>query len=125
MLLFKTKKMRFKLILIFFLVSYFNFGQFAIRGTVTDENNIPLRDTHIHIGNQTATSNTDGNYLLENIRKGKQKIYISYIGFESITETIAIYNDTVLNFKLTPSIISLEESIILQAKNTKCITILS
>ena len=119
MLLFKTKKMRFKLILIFFLVSYFNFGQFAIRGTVTDENNIPLRDTHIHIGNQTATSNTDGNYLLENIRKGKQKIYISYIGFESITETIAIYNDTVLNFKLKPSITNLDESIVVQAKNTE------
>ncbi|NJM78419.1 MAG: TonB-dependent receptor [Flavobacterium sp.] len=111
--------MRFKLIMLFFLVCYSSFGQYAIRGTVTNENNIPLRDTHVHIGNQTTTSNIDGNFLLENIRKGKQKIYISYIGFESITETITINKDTVLNFKLKPSIINLEESIVLQAKNTK------
>ena len=119
MLIFKTKKMRFKLILLFFLVAYFCNGQFSIKGTITNENNIPLRDTHVHIGNQTTTSNIDGNYLLDNIRKGKQKIYISYIGFESITETITIYNDTVLNFKLKPSIINLDESIVVQAKNTK------
>lgn len=119
MFLFKTKKMRFKLILLFFLVSYFSFGQYSINGIITDENNIPLRDTHVHIGNKTTTSTVDGNYFLSNIPKGKQKIYISYIGYESITETITIDKDTVLNFRLVLSITKLDETIVLQAKNSK------
>lgn len=111
--------MRFKLILLFFLVSYFSFGQYSINGIITDENNIPLRDTHVHIGNKTTTSTVDGNYFLSNIPKGKQKIYISYIGYESITETITIDKDTVLNFRLVLSITKLDETIVLQAKNSK------
>ncbi|WP_445456635.1 TonB-dependent receptor [Flavobacterium sp. HNIBRBA15423] len=111
--------MRFKLILLFFLVSYFSFGQYSINGIITDENNIPLRDTHVHIGNKATTSTVDGNYFLNNIPKGKQKIYISYIGYESITETITIDKDTVLNFRLVLSITKLDETIVLQAKNSK------
>src|SRR5690606_20128422 len=41
------------------------------------------------------------------------------IGYESITETITIDKDTVLNFRLVLSITKLDETIVLQAKNSK------
>lgn len=83
-------------------------AQFTFEGKITNENNLPLSDVHIHLGNKITTTNADGIFTLKNITKGNYKLYISYIGYKTITETTIVFQNTVYDKQLIPSIITLE-----------------
>ena len=116
---FKLKEMRFLSILLFFLVGFFGYTQVTITGVISDEKGLPIRDAHVHIANKTTSTDNNGSYRLSGIPKGKQKLYISFIGYSAIEETIEISNDLTLNRLLKFDITKLEEVSIQQLSNSK------
>ena len=111
--------MRFISILFFFLVGFFGYAQVTITGVISDENGLPLRDAHVHIANKTTSTDVNGSYVLSDIPKGKQKLYISFIGYHAIAETIEISTDLTINRQLKLDITKLEDITIQQLSNSK------
>jgi len=111
--------MRFLSILFFFLVGFFGYAQVTIKGVISDENGLPLRDAHVHIANKTTSTDANGSYVLSDIPKGKQKLYISFIGYFAIDETIDISSDLTLNRKLKLDVTKLEDVTIQHTTNSK------
>ncbi len=111
--------MRFLSILFFFLVGFFGYAQVTITGVISDENGLPLRDAHVHIANKTTATDANGNYVLSGIPKGKQKLYISFIGYHAIAETIEISSDLTINRQLKLDVTKLDEITIQQISNSK------
>ncbi|MCL9770610.1 TonB-dependent receptor [Flavobacterium sp. HXWNR69] len=111
--------MRFLSILFFFLVGFFGYAQVTITGVISDENGLPIRDAHVHIANKTTSTNSKGSYTLSDVPKGKQKLYISLIGYHAIAETIEISTDLTLNRQLKIDITKLEEITIQHLSNSK------
>lgn len=106
------------LILCVFLLSYtLTNAQFLFEGKVMDENNNPLNDVHVHIGNETTSTNAAGFFSIKNIAKGTHKLYISYIGYETISESITIDKNRVYNKQLFPRVIQLESIVVNTVKN--------
>lgn len=111
--------MRFLSILFFFLVGFFGYAQVTITGVISDENGLPLRDAHVHIANKTTSTDVNGSYVLSDIPKGKQKLYISFIGYHAIAETIEISTDLTINRQLKLDVTKLEDITIQQLSNSK------
>ena len=111
--------MRFLSILFFFLVGFFGYAQVTITGVISDENGLPLRDAHVHIANKTTSTDANGTYVLTGIPKGKQKLYISFIGYYAIEETIEISTDLTINRQLKLDVTKLDDITIQQLSNSK------
>ena len=111
--------MRFLSILFFFLVGFFGYAQVTITGVISDENGLPLRDAHVHIANKTTSTDVNGSYVLSGIPKGKQKLYISFIGYHAIAETIEISTDLTINRQLKLDVTKLDDITIQQLSNSK------
>lgn len=111
--------MRFLSILFFFLIGFFGYAQVTITGVISDENGLPLRDAHVHIANKTTSTDENGSYVLSGIPKGKQKLYISFIGYHAIEETIEISTDLTINRQLKLDITKLDNITIQQISNSK------
>ncbi|EAZ96619.1 hypothetical protein FBBAL38_04330 [Flavobacteria bacterium BAL38] len=101
------------------MVGFFGYAQVTIKGVISDENGLPLRDAHVHIANKTTSTDANGSYVLSDIPKGKQKLYISFIGYFAIDETIDISSDLTLNRKLKLDVTKLEDVTIQQTTNSK------
>ena len=66
-----------KLILSFVLFNcVITIGQVKINGQITDQNRNPIEGCHIHIGNKTVNSDANGAFVINNVSKGKTKVYI-------------------------------------------------
>lgn len=111
--------MRFLSIIFFFLVSVFAHAQVTVSGTITDQNGFPLKDTHVHIANKTTSSDTNGNYLLSDVPLGEQKLYISYIGYTSIEETLIVTTDLIIDRQLEIDVTNLEIVTVKESTNSK------
>lgn len=116
---FKLKEMRFLSIKFFFLVGFFGYAQVTITGVISDENGLPLRDAHVHIANKTTSTDINGSYVLSGIPKGKQKLYISFIGYHAIEETIEISSDLTINRQLKLDVTKLDDITIQHLSNSK------
>jgi iron complex outermembrane receptor protein len=106
------------LIFCFLLFSLCLFSQNTISGKITNQENIPLEGSHIHIGKKTGTPDALGNYFIKNVSSGKVKVHVSYIGYQSIDTLVVLNNDLVLNFKLKELTFRLNEINIIHARNT-------
>ena len=111
--------MRYLSILFFFLVGFFGYAQVTVTGVISDENGLPLRDAHVHIANKTTSTDVNGSYVLSGIPKGKQKLYISFIGYHAIEETIEISTDLTINRQLKLDVTKLDDITIRQLSNSK------
>lgn len=111
--------MRFLSILFFFLVGFFGYAQVTVTGVISDENGLPMRDAHVHIANKTTSTDANGSYVLSGIPKRKQKLYISFIGYHAIEETIEISTDLTINRQLKLDITKLVDITIRQLSNSK------
>jgi iron complex outermembrane receptor protein len=105
--------------LFFFLVSFFGYTQVMITGVISDENGLPIRDAHVHIANKTTGTDANGSYVLSGIPKGKQKLYISFIGYHAIAETIEISNNLTINRQMKLDVTKLDEITIQQHSSSK------
>ncbi|MFV0564838.1 MAG: outer membrane beta-barrel protein [Flavobacteriaceae bacterium] len=85
------------------------YGQeFALSGTVLDNGKLPVSYANITINAfdnsqfvQGTTSNEEGFFKIENLKKGRYKLQISYLGYESIEDSVDLKN----NFQLQPYIL--------------------
>jgi iron complex outermembrane receptor protein len=118
----KLKEMRFLSVLFFFMVSCLGYAQVTITGVITDENSLPLKDAHVHIANKTTSTNASGSYVLSGIPMGKQKLYISYIGYDAIEEILEISTDLTINRQMQIDITKLDAVVIQQITNTKSVS---
>ena len=116
---FKLKEMRFLSMVLFFLVGFFGYAQVSITGVISDEKGLPIRDAHVHIANKTTSTDNYGSYRLSGIPKGKQKLYISFIGYSAIEETIEISDDLTINRLLKLDVTKLDEITIQQLSSSK------
>ena len=102
----------------------FAFGQYKISGQIIDENNKPLEGCHIHIRNKNTTSNAEGNYVIQNIPKGKVKIYVSSLGYISIEKMVSVDGDFTLDFTLGVKTNTLDVVDVSKKRNTENNTVL-
>ncbi|KAB1155236.1 TonB-dependent receptor [Tenacibaculum aiptasiae] len=87
----------------------------SLKGRILDESNLPLPGATIVIPSLKIgiSSNFNGYYELLNIPEGNHLISISFIGYQTIEETVSIQNGVLIkNFSLAPKMNKLEEVII-------------
>lgn len=84
----------------------FSYGQFTISGKVYDvEDNTPLSGANIVINksNFGVASDSDGNFTLGNLKKGKYTITVSFVGYSKYEETIKLEDNLEIEVKLSPN----------------------
>jgi iron complex outermembrane receptor protein len=102
--------MRYFITLFFLLCFGFSgFGQFTLRGKITNEKNQPLSGSHVHTNYKNVASDPIGEYEIKGLPKGELRVYISYLGYKTCDTLLNIKEDYVLNVKLTPSETTLKE----------------
>lgn len=106
------------LIFCFLLFSVCLFSQNTISGKITNQENIPLEGSHIHIGKKTGTTDSLGNYFIKNVSNGKVNVHVSYIGYQTIDTLVGLKDGLVLNFKLKELTLRLNEINVVHARNT-------
>ena len=96
-------------------------AQNALKGTVTDTDGTPLIGANIYLPNlnKGAISNTQGEYKIEELPKGKIKVLYSYIGYASQLKTLILEKKiTQLNVTLATSSIQSQEVVVTGASTT-------
>jgi iron complex outermembrane receptor protein len=94
------------------------FSQNTLSGNITNQDNQALEGSHIHIGNKTVSSDSEGNYSVKKLPNGLTKIHVSFVGYKSIDTTMVIAKNEVVNFVLKKSISNLNEIVVKQERNT-------
>jgi iron complex outermembrane receptor protein len=92
-------------------------SQNTVSGKITTREGKTLPGSHVHIGTKTISSNVSGNYLIKRLPPGNTKVFVSYIGFQSVDTLINIGGDHVLNFTLKENTAQLQEVVIRQKAN--------
>ena len=95
------------------------FSQNSLRGTIINQNKVPLEGAHVHIGEKTFSTKKEGTYLANRLKKGPTKIFVSFVGHIAIDTTITIAGNQVLNFILKENTMALQEVLIDQKPNTQ------
>ena len=93
------------------LIGYLACSQVSIKGTITDNNDKLIEGAHILIepSNQTTTTNTKGEFVVQNISSGNYTLTVSYLGFKTIQEEVIVKtNDISLTFKLETDLMNLQ-----------------
>ncbi len=76
-------------------------AQFVLNGKITDRNSgHPLPGASISTNNQSAISNANGEFAINNIKPGNYTVRIRYIGYAGFTKTIRINSNETLNAAL-------------------------
>ncbi|MEZ4853120.1 TonB-dependent receptor domain-containing protein [Flavobacterium sp.] len=103
---------------VFLLLCVYAKAQYSFSGIIYNEKNMPLENVHIHVGNKITATNNNGKFSVENLKKDNYKIYISYIGYETVTETINVDKNIIYNKQLFPTTTNLS-GILITEKLTK------
>lgn len=85
-------------------------AQFKITGNISDNSGNDLQDVHIQLNKEEFYSDADGNYSVENIRKGRHKLTFDLIGYETFDTLVYVSGELVLNISLNPEINYLNEA---------------
>lgn len=104
-----------KLLLLFLLSSHIHAqSKFTISGTVTDRSsNEQLIGVNILVPElKTGASTNEYGFYSLTLNEGTYEIVISYLGFKSISQTLVLNGDKVLNFSLEESTEELDEVVI-------------
>lgn len=100
-----------KIFLVFFVVSGFA-QETSISGKITSQNQ-PVSFANIYLENTSkgTTANKEGEFILQNVKKGDAVIIVSAIGYKKFRRTIATgdKDEIRLNIDLEPSASELEE----------------
>ncbi|MFC5269116.1 TonB-dependent receptor [Adhaeribacter terreus] len=98
---------------VFMLLPAFAFAQFSLSGTVLDAENQPLSGASVQLSNQKGQlADASGNFNFTNLEAGNYTVRVTYLGFEPITETVALFTDKTLSFSLQKSTIRTGEVVI-------------
>ncbi|UUF16775.1 MULTISPECIES: TonB-dependent receptor [Flavobacterium] len=113
-----TKKISFLLIIIFTTLHSFSQDKFTLSGTIKDsKNNETLIGVNIYIPALKigTTTNEYGFYSITAAR-GEHQIEISYVGYQTIQQTITLNQNTKNNFSISESGEELQEVVITDNK---------
>ncbi|TLP79632.1 TonB-dependent receptor [Maribacter sp. ACAM166] len=106
----------FYIAMLFVLLGHFIFAQNSLEGTIKNQDNQELLEqVSIYFPQleKGTVTNIDGDYEINNLPTGKFKIIISYIGFQTYSQTIQLSDQTThLSIELAPSAIEMEEVIV-------------
>ncbi len=104
---------------IILLIGSYSFSQTIVKGTITDENGMPLPGVNVTVEGTTVGSTTDfdGNYLIESQLTGNQKLTASYLGYLPQTKAVTFDGTVTVNFILAESVQSLD-AVVLTATST-------
>ncbi|MBR9919319.1 MAG: TonB-dependent receptor [Bacteroidetes bacterium] len=106
----------------FFLLCFFQMSSLSaqtgvLRGTISDEVGLGLPGATIFVPNTDIGTVTmpDGSYILYNIPVGEQTIEVNYLGYQSVSVSVAIEasRNKVLDFQLEPGVITGDEVLVL------------
>lgn len=109
------------IVLLFSASSFVLAQNFKVSGIVSDASNgekligatVMIKDL-----NTGATTDINGNYIIENIKEGVYEISVSYIGYSPKTRNIDIDKNLKVDFQLEPSSVLLNETVV---KSTKAV----
>ena len=95
---------RFLFLGFFLLLSFFSYGQYILKGKVTDaETGDPIAFASVFLKGKTSGITTDfeGNYLLT-VTSLSDSLSVSYLGYSSQSKALANVSEQTLNFQLWP-----------------------
>ncbi len=97
-----------------FFVAFSIKAQYTLSGKVTGENNEALAGANIVIADTYMGTGTDknGEFLFQQLKQGKYRLKISFIGYEKMAKTIHLNKDTFLSVKLNPTSVMADEVIV-------------
>jgi len=117
-------RISFALILCFFLISLESFGKSTVSGHVRDaatgEALIAANVIILELG--TGTSANEYGFYALSIEPGSYTLIFSYVGYATISRTIVLEDDMVLDMELRESLLELEEVSISSQRNNSNIT---
>jgi len=93
---------------------FIGFSQISLRGKIMDEKGNALPGATIAVkGTYLGTvSNSHGEYLFQNLKKGDYQFVVSFIGFEKKEKDLKLTESQALNFELNPTAIMADEVIV-------------
>ena len=102
---------------ILLILPVFGFSQFSVSGKITNkETKETLSGAHIIIENtfKSTISNSNGIYIVKNLKKGKYSFLVTYVGYKSVKKEIDLSKNMELDFELVTSPV-LEDEVIITA----------
>lgn len=86
----------------------------SLSGKVLDETGLPLPGASIQIKsqNRTTATNADGTYKITGLNNGQVTVTVSFIGYQTKEQSVAISGSTVTNFNITPDAQGLDEVVV-------------
>ena len=78
----------------------------AIAGTVTDDTGAPLAGATVTAGGESATTSTDGSYLIEGLAAGEHTVTATAAGYQEASQTATVtegQTTTGVDFALAPA----------------------
>lgn len=93
-------------------------AQYKVSGSVKDQsgNSLPGATVKIQNTKYGNATNSEGSFVIQNVSEGQYTIEVSFIGFETYAENIAIRKNTELDIVLNETIIYGDEVIIFATK---------
>jgi iron complex outermembrane receptor protein len=95
-------------------------AQFNISGKISEKaghNSLP--GATIRLKNQVSTiSDASGNYILKNLKPGNYTLTVSFLGYQSMEQSVNLTADQNLNFELTASVFLADEVIVRATRAT-------
>jgi iron complex outermembrane receptor protein len=63
---------------------------YKLNGSIVDENNEPLTGASVFLQsvNKGTITNANGNFVIDNLPKGKYIITVSFVGYKTLIDTI-------------------------------------
>ena len=113
-----------KTLLFCLIIAANTFGQSRIKGTIVDiktDEVLPFANVYISNTTKGTQTDTDGNFTLNNIIPGKVQLVVSYVGYETFQQTIALDDgkEITLRIRLTVAANALSEVQIKAKKRDK------
>ncbi len=90
-------------------------AQFSVSGEITDQSsNMVLAGASLSLGNTfiSTQSNTSGDYIFNNLKKGTYIIRVSYVGYKTLEKKISVDQDLKLDIALEKSNLLADEVLV-------------
>lgn len=92
----------------------YGLGKYSLQGQVVDDQEQPLIGATVYLSPTAQGTSTDvhGHYVVQDILSGTYTITISFVGYQSVVDTVVIDKNRVYNTRLRTSVLSLQEVIV-------------
>ncbi|MEZ5084101.1 MAG: carboxypeptidase-like regulatory domain-containing protein [Bacteroidales bacterium] len=87
---------------------------YELKGSIVDENKMSLPGASVFLYpiNKGTTTDLQGKFVINKLQEGTYKIEVSFMGYQTLADTITISEDTMFNAQLNISVMSLNEVVV-------------